>query len=79
MSNWKFLGKYAVTTFPGSKPSEYVVVGKNVVGYVELDDNRMWTYFHFAPAEKGVSMPPEPIEKASAKTAVQAVNLGLSV
>jgi hypothetical protein len=79
MSNWKFLGKHAITTFPGNKPSEYVVVGKNVVGYAELNNDRMWTYYHFAPAEKGVSTPPEAVEKASAKTAAQAVNLGLSV
>jgi len=78
MSDWKFLGKYAITSHPSSPPTEYVVVGKNVVGYCQLDNDNIWTYYHFAPQEKGQTKPSDPIAKATGKTAADAANKGLA-
>lgn len=78
MSDWKFLGKYAITSYPSNPAAEYVVVGKNVVGYCELDEDNSWTYYHFAPQEKGQTKPSEPIAKASGATPSDAASKGLA-
>jgi len=76
MKDWKFLGRYAITSYAGSRPCEYVVVGKNVVGFSEQNDDGTWSYYQFGQQEKGVSTPPAPILKATAKTAEASVNEG---
>lgn len=73
MSEWNFLGRYAVTSYAGSAPCEYVVKGKTVVGYVQQGQDALWTYYHFLPQEKGSTMPKDPEQKATARTAVLAV------
>lgn len=76
MSDWKFLGKYAITTYPSNAPREYVVVGRNVVGYAEQGEDNEWSYYHFGPQQKGSTAPPESILKSTGKTAEEAVELG---
>lgn len=78
MSDWKFLGRYAITSYPSNPVAEYVVVGKSVVGYCELGEDNSWTYYQFAAQEKGQTKPSDPIAKASGATAADAANKGLS-
>ena len=73
MNEWKFLGRHAITTYPGSRPCEYVVVGRNIVGYVQQNAGGDWTYFQFGKAEKGSSVAPEPVATANSSTAKSAV------
>lgn len=77
VSEWHFLGKHAITNFPGNKAREYVVVGKHVVGYAEQNPDNSWTYYQFGPEQKGVTVPPEPIEKGKGKTALEAAQIGI--
>jgi hypothetical protein len=73
MSSWNFLGKHAVTRPSNSRPCEYVVIGKNIVGYVEQNVGGDWTYFQFGKVEKGSTVAPEPVAVATSSTAHSAV------
>lgn len=82
MSDWKFLGRYAVSTYPTNPYREYVITkknvgGYNVIGYAELNDNQTWSYYEFGPQEKNVATPPEPIFKSTGSTAAEAVTKGM--
>jgi hypothetical protein len=77
MQEWKFLAKHAITTYSGSAPCEYVLVGKNVVGYAEQNSSGGWTYYQFGSAEKGNTLAPAPVEKGTGKTATAAVMSGM--
>lgn len=74
MSDWKFLGKYAITSYPKNPNREYVVIGKNVVGYAEQNSDNSWSYYEFGAQPKGATVPPDPILKSAGQTPEDAVN-----
>ena len=78
MSDWKFLPSHAVTRYSSNLYREYVFVGKNFVGYVEQNNDKTWSYYQFAPQEKNVVAPPEPIFKNTGSTAAEAAENGVN-
>jgi hypothetical protein len=72
MRNWSILGRHAVTTYKGNPHREFIISGKNLIGYAEQSGSE-WHYYEFPAMSKGDTSSPEAVLKGKGATIAEAV------
>jgi hypothetical protein len=67
MKNLTLLGRHAITTYPDIPHYEYIMSGKNIIGFAEKREDSGWDFYEFGVADKNSKITPDPIFKKTVK------------